>query len=329
MSKADKEPPTRDVTILLLPQSSIMTLASVLDPLRAANRLSRRPLFKWRIKAFADKPIPLTCGIDIDIDGVLNERDQGEILIIIAGFNYQEHITHKGLQTLRRLSTRFEKIFAIEAGTWVLAQAGIITHHSVTTHWEDVENLAQTYLSLDVRKDRYVIDGHIWSSGGASPSMDMMLHYIRSTHNKSLALDVASVFIYNETTPPTHSQPNVSLGRIHEMEPRLADAIGLMEAQLEDPYKITDLAKKLGISIRNLEKLSQNYLGTSPGAYYLRLRLQAARKLVLDTTLSILEISIRTGFKSQTSFARAFKRRFGTSAQGLRRLQNEIPTASL
>ncbi len=271
----------------------------------------------------------LTCGVDIAIDGVLHDRDEGEILIVIAGFNYQRHITRSGLQTLRRLATRFDKIFAVESGTWVLAQAGIITHQSVTTHWEDVESLAQTYSSLDVRKDRYVIDGKIWSSGGASPSMDMMLHYIRTTHNKSLALDVASVFIYNETTPPTHSQPTISLGRIRDIEPRLAKAIGLMENRLEEPFRISEIAKTLSISTRNLEKLSQKHLGISPGAYYLRLRLQAARKLVLDTTLPLLEISIRTGFKSQTVFARAFKRRFGTSAQALRRLQNESPTSPL
>jgi len=309
----------RKIRILVLPESSIMSVASIVDPLRAANRLSRQPIFDWKILSFNGEAVPLTCGIDIPVDGAFDEIQRGNALIVLAGFSHQRHITSHGLNHLRRAVSQFDIIAAVEAGTWILAQAGIIKHHSVTTHWEDTENLAEAYPQLDVRTDRFVIDGNIWSCGGASPAMDMMLHYIRTVQNKSLALDVASVFIYSETVSATQSQPIISLGRINETQPRLAMAINLMEANIEDPLSVTEIAKSSALSTRMLEKLMRKYLGTSPAAYYQRLRLQSARRLVLDTNLSIQDISIRCGFNSQAAFSRAFKRRYNCSARFLRK----------
>jgi len=307
------------VTILVLPESSIMSVASVIDPLRAANRLSKHPIFKWQIMSLDGQAVPLTCGIEIPVDAAFDETGTGDALIVLAGFSHQRHVTKDGLKSLWHARSKFNIIAAVEAGTWILAEAGIITHQSVTTHWEDTENLAEAYPQLDVRTDRYVIDGHIWSCGGASPAMDMMLHYIRTVQNKSLALDVASVFIYSETASATQSQPIISLGRLNEIEPRLAMAINLMEANIEDPWPIKGIAEGAKLSVRMLEKLIHKYLGTSPAVYYLRLRLQAARRLVLDTNLSIQDISIRCGFNSQAAFSRAFKRRYNYSARHLRR----------
>lgn len=309
----------QNIAILVLPESSIMSLASVIDPLRAANRLSRQPMFNWKLLSFDGGSVPLTCGIDLPVDGAFSEIETAETLIILAGFNHQEHVTPSRLKHLRQASAKCKVIVAVEAGTWVLAQAGILNDHAVTTHWEDTENLSEAYPKLNVRTDRYVIDGKIWSCGGASPAMDMMLHYIRTVQNRSLALDVASVFIYSETVSATQSQPIISLGRINETEPRLAMAINLMEANIEDPLNIKKIAEGAALSSRMLEKLMRKYLGTSPAAYYLRLRLQSARRFVLDTNLSIQDISVRCGFNSQAAFSRAFKRRYNCSARNLRK----------
>ncbi len=317
-STASTESSVKQVSILVLPESSIMSFASIIDPLRAANRLSRNPIFNWEILSLDGNPVTLTCNIDIPVDGAFNEHHKGDALIVLAGFSHQRHVTKVGLKHLRNSKSQYKVIAAVEAGTWILARAGVITHHSVTTHWEDTENLAEAYPQLDVRTDRYVIDGHIWSCGGASPALDMMLHYIRIVQNRSLALDIASVFIYSETAPAAESQPIVSLGRINEIEPRLAIVINLMEVNIEDPIRIKMIANRAGLSKRMLEKLIKKYLGTSPAVYYLRLRLQIARRLVLDTNLSIQDISVRCGFNSQAAFLRAFKRRYNCSARFLR-----------
>ena len=112
--------------------------------------------------------------------------------------------------------------------------------------------------------------------------------------------------------------PQSSVTWLDRLEPRLAAAIRLMEAKLEEPICVAQIALKLGLSTRSLELICKQHLGTSPGAYFLRLRLQAARRLVLDTKLPMVDISIRTGFSNPTSFSRAFKRRYQTTPLRLR-----------
>lgn len=318
MSSPTANNQTQALTILVLPESSMMTLSSVLDPLRAANRLSRLPLFSWQLVSLDGRSINLSCGVEIKVEGPLQSNSSGDLLVVVAGFNHESHAPSRSLVNLRKTASSFNTICGVEAGTWILARAGIINHHQVTTHWEDTENLADCYPSLEVKNERFVIDNRIWTSGGASPTFDMMLHYLRSTQNKSLALDVASVFIYKESSAPTDAQTLASIGRIEELEPRLAGAIKIMEANLEEPIAISVIAQSIKLSVRSLEQLSTKYLSVTPGAYYLRLRLQTARRLVLDTRLTLLEIAVRAGFNSQSAFSRAYKNRFGQSPLAMR-----------
>lgn len=309
---------TQEVSIVVLSDSSMMSLSAVIDPLRAANRLSRLPLFNWKIISLDGDPIQLTCGVEIKADKALSVKDSGDLLFVIAGFDHALHASTKHIKTLAQIASKFKTICAIEAGTWVLAKAGIIRHQHVTTHWEDTEKLADKYPNLDVRNERYVIDGNIWSSGGAAPTLDMMLHYLRTTQNKSLAIDVASVFIYVDSSSATDAQ-TISLGRLQQHEPRLAKAIHIMEANLEETLSTGEIAQQVNLSVRMLELLCKKHLGITPGSYYLRLRLQAARKMVLDSNLSILDIALRCGFMSQSALSRAFMKRYATSPLKLRK----------
>lgn len=308
---------TKKITIVVLSDSSMMCLSSVVEPLRAANRLSRLPLFDWKILSLDGNAIRLTCDIEIKADGELSTKEHGDLLVVIAGFDQEIHAKSKHLSVLRQIASKFKTICCVEAGTWVLARAGIINYHHVTTHWEDTEKLTHQYPNLEVSNERYVIDGNIWSSGGASPTLDMILHYLRISQNKSLAIDVASVFIYVDASSANDIQ-TISLGQLYKHEPRLADAIKIMESNIENTLTTREIAQQVKISVRMLELLFKKHLGKTPGNYYLRLRLQAARKMVLDSNFSILEIAFRCGFKSQSALSRAFVKRYGSSPLKLR-----------
>ncbi len=90
-----------------------------------------------------------------------------------------------------------------EAGTWLVARAGLLEGRSATTHWEDMEDFSAAFPGTDVRPDRYVIDGPVFTCGGASPTFDLMLHLVRSRLGMAVALDVASVFIYDQSRAAT------------------------------------------------------------------------------------------------------------------------------
>jgi transcriptional regulator GlxA family with amidase domain len=310
---------TLRVILLVIPESSMMSLACVLDVMRASNRLARRKLFSWELLTLTGEAATLSCGLPIHSDGALNTNSSGDVLIIIGGFNQDKHVDNATLIKLRGYMRQFKVIGGIEAGSWIMARAGKLTDKKATTHWEDLEDFALRFPQVNVRPDRYVIDGNVFTTGGASPSFDFMLHLIRSRYGHHLGLEVASAFIYDGIHTGNDAQPIVSLGALERTEPRIAKAIRLMEQHIDEPLTISDIADSLKLSIRMLEYLFQQNLQISPGKYYLRLRLQSARRLVLDTRLPMQVIAVRSGFSSLAAFSRQFKLYFEVSPSSCRK----------
>ena len=295
------------VTLLVLPDSSMMSLASALDTMRAANRIASRDLFEWKIATLNGKPARLTCDLIIEPDFLLDANTSGDVLIVIASFNQQYHAGPAHLKLIKRIARNFSAVGGIEAGSWILARSGLLESRSATTHWEDLEEFATHFPKVDLKADRFVIDRSVFTTGGASPTFDFMLYLIRKRYGYPLAIEVSSAFIYDGVHSATDTQPLVSLGMLENSEPRVAAAIHVMERHIDEPIAIQLIAREIKISIRMLEYLFRQTLNMSPAAYYRRLRLQTARRMVVDTRLKLQEIAIRTGFNSLSSFSRMFK----------------------
>ena len=306
------------VTLLVLPESSLMCVASVLEPLRAANRVAGKTLYRWDLTSIGGVNVPLTCNVPLTIDGVFDEYRRGDLLIIIGGFNQERHVTSSAIASIRKAASGFRAVAGIEAGSWVLARAGLLTGHKATTHWEDFEAFTETFPEVEVRLDRYVIDSNRMTCGGASPAFDMLLDMIRRRNGPAIAMEVASVFIYDEAHSQFDEQPLVSLGRVAQKEPRLEQAVRLMEKSIEQPLPVAAIARRTGVSSNTLEKMFKRHVGMTPGRFYLNLRLKAANRLVLDTDLSLREIAVRSGFNSLSAFSRAYSNSFGKPARKAR-----------
>ena len=307
------------ITLLVLPESSMMSLASALDPLRAANRIADRELFEWRIATLNGEAARLTCDLTIEPDTQLEENLRGDVLVVIASFNQQHHAGPAHLRRIKRAARNFGAVGGIEAGSWILARSGLLEGRAATTHWEDFEEFANHFPDIDVKPDRFVIDGNVFTTGGASPTFDFMLYLIRMRYGYPLAMEVASVFIYDAAHSATDTQPLVSLGKLETDEPRVAAAIHVMEQHIDDTLSIAQVAAQVDLSVRMLEYLFKRALDLSPAAYYRRLRLQIARRMVVDTRLELQEIALRTGFNSLSSFSRLFRGHYRQSPGECRR----------
>jgi transcriptional regulator GlxA family with amidase domain len=307
------------VTFLVFAGSSIMCVASAVDPLRAANRVSGETMFDYSIVS-ADGAAPVTTsGMPVAVTGQFDAARNTDVLVIVGGFGTRYEATRQLISGIRRAARSARAVGGVEAGTWLLGHAGLLDGRAATTHWEDMEDFAAAFPDTDVRPDRYVIDGPVFTACGASPTFDLMLHLVRSRLGMAVALDVASVFIYDQARAATDAQPLVSLGRLEGYDPRLAQAIRLMEAHVDQPLTVSAIARRTGVTARALEIIFRKSIGETPGAYYLRLRLNAARRLVLDTQVRMAEVAARTGFASAASFSRAFSRTFGEAPVRMRR----------
>jgi transcriptional regulator GlxA family with amidase domain len=303
------------LALLVLPQASILEVASTLDPLRAANRHLGTEAYRWRVVSPDGAPIPLTCGIELPSSGPLGSA-KADALIVIAGYRQSEMATAPLIRDLSRMAPRFAAIGGIDAGGWVLARAGLLAGHRATVHWEDHEDFAAAHPDVTVLPDRYVIDRKRFTAGGAAPAADLMLHLVRARHGAALALQVAASFI---STVRPGTDPQITPPADPRLDPRVAAAIARMEARLEAPETTARIAAALNLSPRRLETLFRQNLQQTPGAYALQLRLAAARRLVTDTRHPLADVALRTGFSSPGTLSRAFRQHFGHPPGTLRR----------
>lgn len=317
------------VDLLVLPEASLLSLASVMEPMRGANRVAGRALFTWRLVSPTGAAVASSSGLPIAVDGAFGGAMDGtlggaattgaaEAVVAISSFNVDRHGDARVLAGLRAAARRGAAMGGVEAGSWLLARAGLLAGRRATTHWEDLEPFAAAHPEIDVRPDRFVVDGARFTTGGASPALDMMLHLVRARAGYAIALDVASLFIYDQR-PAEAPQPQVSLGRLGWREPRLRAAVAALEETIADPIPTPALAARVGCSPRRLEELFRDRLGVGPYAYGLTLRLNAARRMALETAAPMAEIAAATGFSSASAFARAFRSRFGESPGAARR----------
>ena len=174
---ASQQPLT--LALLVLPQASILEVASTLDPMRSANRHLGSEVYRWRVVSPDGQAVPLTCGIELPSNGPLRAAEGADALIVVAGFQQWQGATPHLIRELSRMAPRFSAVGAIDAGPWVLARAGLLNGYKATVHWEDLEDFATAHPGVDVQPDRFVIDRSRFTAGGAAPAADLMLHLIR------------------------------------------------------------------------------------------------------------------------------------------------------
>ncbi|MGR3760215.1 GlxA family transcriptional regulator [Roseobacteraceae bacterium NS-SX3] len=300
--------------VLVLDECNTLSFAAAVDPMRAANRLAGRCAFDWDyISATADPPV-LTSGLTVP--GIPLARLQScDLLIVVAGFQLARHATPSLLAGLRRIAATGATIAGIDGGPWLMAEAGLLDNHPATTHWEDLENFSARFPHVDCRSDRFTISEGRLTSGGATPAIEMMLHIISARHGAGFASRVAGLFLYDGLSATARPQSRLG-GQKHNALTAKANA--LMEAALDEPLPLAEIAERLGTSPRSLQQQFRLRLNTTPQDHYLQLRLAEARRLVTDTDLPLMEVALATGFTSQSSFARAFRTAHGTSARELR-----------
>jgi AraC family transcriptional regulator, glycine betaine-responsive activator len=308
-----------NVTLLLFPGLSLLSLAATLDPMRGANRVLGRAAYCWKLRSIDGNMPVASCGLPIPVDGAFDSAEQQDALILIAAFEAMRYGTPPVLRKLRAGAKRSAIVGGVESGPWLMGMAGLLDGRRATTHWEDLEDFAARFPNVDVQPDRFVVDEPVFTTGGATPALDCLLSLIRARNGYSAALDVASLYIYEEVRTGSDAQPIVSLGRIRKHEPRVAEAIRIMETHIDRPLTIAAIARRVGVSTRALETLFLKIVDASPGAYFVALRLNAARRLVLDTNLPIAEVADRSGFSAIASLSRAFRRQFGAPPSAARR----------
>jgi AraC family transcriptional regulator, glycine betaine-responsive activator len=307
-----------DITFLVLPGASILCVASSIDPFRAANRIAGEMLYRWTIVSPDGANPATTCGLPVAVSGKFDANAHHEVLFVIAGFGAQRFAKGPFIAGLAKAGRRARAVGGIEAGTWLLGHAGLLEGRAATTHFEDMEDFRAAFPGTATKSDRYIVDGPVFTCGGASPAFDLMLHLIRARQGAAIAMNVSAVFVHDQTRATADTRIASPLLAAAQSDPRIAAAVRLMETHIDEPLAMSAIAARLEVTPRTLELAFKTNLSETPGHYYLGLRLAAARKMVTDTRLPMNEIAARTGFSSAAVFTRAFGIKFGRAPTSLR-----------
>ena len=304
-SKNPSRVPTQ-ISILLFDRFSNHCLANVLEPLRAANDLSSQQVFEWNIVVLGGQRVRSSSGLRLEGDAQLADM-RGDILMVMPSYGFLTHANVTSSRALRAAARRFDILAGLDTGSWLLAEAGLLDGYRATIHWDELDRFSERFSDIDVQKEAVIYDRDRITCGGASTAFALAMQMIEKQHGAALRLRVEHLF------SGAYAQRPVRRGGI------AARAVDLMRAHIEEPLQIAQLAQQLGRSQKHLEQQMLARLGAAPQVIYRRIRLERARQLSLDTTISVAEISVRCGYQDASAMTRAFRSEYGTTPQALRR----------
>ncbi|MEZ5715833.1 MAG: GlxA family transcriptional regulator [Paracoccaceae bacterium] len=305
---------TLQVDVLLFDAFSNLCLANTVEPLRAANMIAGRELYRWRILTLDGGAAQSSSGLSVAAEGALGAA-RGDLLIAMPSYDFLRHDSAATRRALRAAAGRFGAVAGFDTGAWLMAGAGLLEGRRATVHWEELERFAEAFPEVAAERARHVIDGDRITCSGALAAFDLMLELIGERHGQALKLEVATLFMSPQASGPQDVPPHWPLARSRAV----ARAVALMQANIEAPLSIAALARAVGRSQRDLETRVRAELGATPQAVYRRLRLIQARKLVLETDLEVGEIALRCGYLDASAMTRAFRAEFGAPPRVLRR----------
>ena len=321
VSVAAEERPL-NVTFVLLPKFTMLAFASAIEPLRIANRVIGEPAYTWALAGEGGEWATCSNGTAFKLDMGLDEIDRDDILLTCGGIDVQKAATKPVLNWLRREARRGVIIGGLCTGAFALAKAGLLDGKKATIHWENQDGFLEEFDDVTLTKSVFVMDGNRWSTAGGTSSLDLMLKVIAGDHGEDVANTVADQLIYSTPRTDQDTQRLSIPTRIGVRHPKLSQVIQMMEGNIEDPMSPADLAEEVGMSTRQLERLFRRYLNRSPKRYYMEIRLQKARNLLMQTDMSVINVALACGFTSPSHFSKCYRSQYDTTPYRERGIQN-------
>ena len=308
------------IAFVMVPDYTIVTLTSAIAVLRMANRQSGRDLYRWCCATLGGEPVASSDGLHLVPDCAVGALGAVDALFVCGGYHPERHCDRPLLNALRGFAKRGVPLGALCTGAHVLAAAGLLDGYRCAIHWENAASLRERFPHVRVASSLFVVDGDRYTCSGGVSSIDLMLHLVAVAHGRELVQEISAQFIVDRVRTERDAQRTP----VHHLidaghQPKLADAVAMMEANIEEPLRLAELATHVGISRRQLERLFHRHLHCTPSRYYQDLRVERGRLLLLQTGLPVTEVAARCGFATASRFARCYGEKYGRRPREERR----------
>ncbi len=305
--------PTKNFVFLLLDQFSMIAFTSAIEPLRLANSYNDKPLYSWTLISESGETAVTSSNIEVNVSGSMGDLNRNDTIIVCGGVNIKENTTKPVLNWLRREARKGMPVGGLCTASYTLAAAGLLNNKKCTIHWANYDSFEEEFPDVELVKSVFTSEDKRFTSAGGTASVDLMLKLIADEHGSEITNWCADQMIYNSMRTE-HDEPRLSIPtRIGVRHPKLSKVIQMMEQNIEEPISPSNLAADVGMSTRQLERLFRRYLDRSPKRYYMELRLQKARNLLMQTDMSVINVALACGFASPSHFSKCYRTQYETT----------------
>ena len=303
----------RRFVFVLLENFTLLCFAAAIESLRIANRMSGQTLYTWTIMAEGGDVARCSAGTMFKPDSDLEETNRDDTILVCGGIDVANATTKRLIGWLRREARRGPVIGGLCTAGYALARTGLLDGKKATIHWENQDSFVEEFEDVTLTKSVFVVDGRRITTAGGTSSIDLMLKLIADDHGETLAGAVADQLIYTSIRTDQDTQRLSVPTRIGVRHPKLSTVIQMMESNIEEPISPSLLARDVSMSTRQLERLFRRYLNRSPKRYYMELRLQKARNLLMQTDMSVINVALACGFASPSHFSKCYRSQYNTT----------------
>jgi transcriptional regulator GlxA family with amidase domain len=295
------------------------------DVFGAANILSRHEdpaaaqLYDVHFVGVRSGPIRTVSGFGLAADLTVRDASPAFDTLIVPGA-YEPGDAEAALAVpearawLLRSARQSRRVASICTGAMVLASLGLLGGRRATTHWAFCDRLQADFPAVEVEPDSlWVKDGKIYTSAGITAGMDLALALVEEDHGRRFALELARLLVMFLKRPGGQSQFSSELISQLVSPDRLEDLVDWIRDHLDQPLTIEDLARRSKMSARNFQRVFARQCGMPPAKFVERLRVERARVIIEDTSLSMAEIAAKSGFASEQRMRRSFQRVLGVN----------------
>lgn len=304
---------------LTLPNYSLIALSSAVEALRMANRVAKKEVYQWTLASMDGAPVSASNGLSMAPTVALADVGAAQIVFVCGGVDIEAACTGDVIAALRRLAQRQMALGALCTGGYVLAKAGLLDKYKAVVHWENMTALEEQFPKVVFSRQLFAIDRDRYTCSGGVAPLDLMLNIIQSHLGRDIAPMISEQFILDRIRNDQDRQHVPLMARVGLFHENLIEAAALMEANLEEPLSLDEIASLVGVSRRQIERLFKRYVGEVPTKYYLDMRLRRARSLLLQTAMSVMEVAVACGFQSPPHFSKCYRDLFGHTPSAERR----------
>ncbi|RFC65885.1 GlxA family transcriptional regulator [Mesorhizobium denitrificans] len=316
----------------LVPNFTLLALSSAIEVLRLANAVVGEDAYSWRLVSANGDKVTASCDLTLDVDSsiaeerrLLSDAQRPFMAIVCGGLHIEDHVNRAAEAWLRECRQRAVAIASLCNGAHMLACAGLLEDRRCTIHWENFPGFAERFRSTSVSMVLYDVDGGVHTCAGGTASIDMMLSVIKHDYGEAVVTGVCERALVDRVRQPTDRQRRPFATRVGRINPSVALLIEKMEDNLIEPLDVEQLAAAVKLSRRQIERLFQSEMGSSPARYYMKLRLERARLLLLQTTIPIVEVAVASGFVSASHFSKCYREVYDCSPHATRNLKVVTP----